>query len=264
MAFAQANTVQADSGAATLTVRSAVDGKFFDGMWAEIRVGSDLVHSGFTPLSYNATAGTTYTTFVSDYGDMVFQNWEDGSKNYFKSVTPTTDVTIIAHYLDKSKDQNTMPQQTSPTPTQANSTEPTLLPVWLRDAASSWLNGNLSDRDFVSYLQRLVDQKILAPPPPEKDPPKPEGFSNLQCKKGERYVEMVGKYTNGAEPYEIVSLRMTVLDAAGEILASGSGTISHIRAHETKYFNVIARYHEEFASCDVQVESVLAKLSSKN
>jgi hypothetical protein len=265
MILVQANPAQADSGTATLIVRSAVDGKFFDGMWAEIKVGSNLVHSGFTPLSYNATAGTTYTIFVSDYGNMAFQSWEDGNKNYFKSVTPTSDVIIVAQYLDKSTDENTIEsQRTLSVPTQANLTEPSLLPVWLRDAASSWLSGNLSDGDFVSYLQRLVDQKILTPPPPQKDPPRPEGFSTLQCKKGERYVEMLGKYTNGGEPYEIVSLRMVVLDSAGEILASGSGTISHIKAHETKYFNVVARYHEEFASCDIQVESVLAKLSSKN
>lgn len=274
-------TAHADSDAATIVVRSAMDEKFFDGMWVEITAGMNLVHSGFTPLSYNATFGTTYTVFVSDFEDIKFQNWDDGATDYFKSVTPTSDVTLIAHYQDKSTDADkpasqpvpttqppNVPPQTPPVPTQANSTEPSLLPLWLRDVASLWLGGQMSDKDFISSLQRLVEQKILVPPPEKapqaKAPLKPEGFSNLQCNKGERYVEMVGKYTNGDESYEIVSLRMVVLDSAGEILASGSGTISHIKAHETKYFNVITRYHEEFASCDVQVESVLPKLSSKN
>jgi len=257
----QANSVHAESDVATLVVRSAADGKFFDGMWVEIKASSKLVHSGFTPVSYNATPGTTYTIYVSDYGDMAFQRWGDGSTNYFKSITPTDDSTIVAHYLDRSTDMaNPVPQLTS-TPLRDNSAKHSLLPSWLREAAASWLNDKITDEDFVSYLQRLVDQKILSPPTSDKILPKPEGFSNLQCNKGQRYVEMVGKYTNGGEPYEIVSLRMVVLDSAGQILASGSGTISHIGAHETKYFNVIARYHEAFASCDIQVESVLQKLS---
>ncbi|MDC8438347.1 MAG: FxLYD domain-containing protein, partial [Candidatus Nitrosotenuis sp.] len=78
------------------------------------------------------------------------------------------------------------------------------------------------------------------------------------------YVEMVGKYTNGGKPYEIVSLRMVVLDSSGEILASGSGTISNIGAYQSKYFNVVTRHPADFASCEIQVESVLPYLASRN
>lgn len=119
----------------------------------------------------------------------------------------------------------------------------------------------MNDEEFIAGLQRLIDQKILRLPDAA---PTQEGFSNTQCKKGERYVEMVGKYTNGNKPYEIVSLRMVVLGSSGEILASGSGTISGIGAHQSKYFNVVARHPADFTSCEIQVESVLPYLASRN
>ncbi len=248
------NIAQADSaGTVTLTVRSdTADGKTFDGMWVEIKSGANLIHSGFTPLSYNAAQGATYTVHTSDYGNYGFQSWNDGSMDYSKSITPTSDAILVANYINKAaRASNTI------------SVQPPLLPDWLRAAASSWLTGQISDKDFISQLQRLVDQKILLPAP-EKENPRQEGFSNTQCKKGDAHVEMVGKYTNGGKPYEIVSLRMTVLDSKGEILASGSGTISNIGAYESKYFNIITRYSTEFASCEVQVESVLPRVASRN
>lgn len=253
---------QADSAnTITLAVRSATtDGKSFDGMWIEIKEGSNLVHSGLTPLSYNATPGAVYTIYASDYENLIFQNWNDGSKDHTKSITPMADITLVAHYTDKSANANkTIPEQ----PQTPSTVEPPLLPDWLRNVANSWLSGQLNDKEFIVYLQRLVDQKILIPSPHEKETPKQEGFSNTQCKKGERFVEMVGKYTNGDKPYGIVSLRMILLDSNGEILASGSGTISNIGAHESRYFNVITRYHMEFASCEIQVENVLPRSDSK-
>jgi hypothetical protein len=250
----------ADSdGTIILQVRSTADGKVSDGAWVEIKVGPNLVHAGFTPLLYNATQGITYTVNVSDYGSYGFQSWNDGSTNYSRSVTPASDTVLVAHYIDKASSNAVSEQPQMP----KNTVEPALLPDWLRGVASSWLSGQLSDKEFIVQLQRLVDQKILIPAP-EKDTPRQEGFSNTQCKKGERHIEMVGKYTNGDKPYEIVSLRMTVLDSNGEILASGSGTISNIGAHESKYFNVIARHSTEFASCEIQVESVLSRLASRN
>jgi hypothetical protein len=259
-----AGIAQADSaGTVILAIKSVTtDGKAFDGMWVEIRSGSNLVHSGFTPLSYNATQGTAYTISVSDYRNYGFLNWNDGSMDYSKSITPMSDTTLVARYIGKATSASNMISEQSPQIPKNSTSEPPLLPDWLRDVASSWLSGQLSDKDFITNLQRLIDQKILLSP--EKETSKQEGFSNTQCKKGEMHVEMVGKYTNGDKPYEIVSLRMTVLDSKGEILASGSGTISNIGVHESKYFNIVARHSTEFASCEIQVESVLPKLASRN
>lgn len=224
---------------ANITVRSVtIDNKPFDGMWVEIRSGPNVLKSGFTPLQYNYTEGATYTVNVSDYEKYKFAGWDDGTTSYSKTITPTNDTVLLARYMEAKPEA--IPQPTS------------LLPDWLKGVASSWLNGKMSDQEFISQLQLLVDQKILSTP-------QKEGFSNIQCKKGETYVEMVGKYTNGNTPYKIVSLRMMVLDANKEILATGSGTISNIGSSESKYFNVIARHATEFASCEVQVESVLPR-----
>ena len=123
------NIAHADSAnTITLAVKSATtDGKAFDGMWIEIKEGSSLVHSGFTPLAYNATSGTVYTVYVSDYGIYVFQNWSDGSKDYSKPITPMSDITLVAHYTDRAANASkSIPEQLTQTP----SAEPPLLPDW--------------------------------------------------------------------------------------------------------------------------------------
>ena len=257
------NAVFADSDNLTLVVKTSTSEKLFDGMWVEIRSGENTVYSGFSPISYNATFGTSYTISVSEYGNYVFDHWDDGNSNNFRTIQPTTDVTLVAYYQDKSASGNyVIPQKLPLISILVNETKPSILPDWLREATKSWFDGQLSDTDFIATLQRLVDEKILTATPPPKEPPKQEGFSNLQCRKGERYVEMVGKYTNGETSYDIISLRLVLLDSTGNILALGSGTISDLGSYETKYFNAIARYHLDYASCDIQVESVIQKLAA--
>jgi hypothetical protein len=195
---------------------------------------------------------------VSDYQNNVFLNWDDGSPDYSRQITPTGETVLVANYIDESS-QNIAAQASPQAPN--NTDGRSMLPDWLRSTARSWLGGHMSDEEFIVKLQHLIDQKILHLPDVTS---KQEGFSNTSCKKGERYVEMVGKYTNGNKPYEIVSLRMVVLGSSGEILASGSGTISNIGAYQSKYFNVVTRHPTDFASCEIQVESVLPYLASRN
>ncbi len=256
------NGAFADSDKLTLVIKTSTGEKLFDGMWVEIKSEENTVYSGFSPISYNATFGTSYTISVSEFGNYVFDHWDDGNSNNFRTIQPTTDVTLVAYYQDKSANGNyVIPQKLPLTSILVNETKPSILPAWLREATKSWFDGQLSDTDFIATLQRLVDEKILTAQPP-KEPPKQEGFSNLQCRKGDRYVEMVGKYTNGETPYDIISLRLVLLDSAGNILAIGSGTISDLGSYETKYFNAIARYHQDYASCDIQVENVIQKLAA--
>ncbi|TBR11052.1 MAG: hypothetical protein EPO62_02520 [Candidatus Nitrosotenuis sp.] len=242
---------QSDSDNTTIAVESQrLDKKTIDGMWVEIKSGESTTYTGFTPASYNATKGVAYTVHVSDYENYIFEHWGDGDKNYFKAVNPSDNVTLVAYFYDKSAN---LTQDTHENPVKQS-----IFPDWVKNAARQWIEDKMSDSDFLAALQQLVDQKILSAPIVNEQP-RAEGFGNTQCNRGFNHVEMIGRYTNGDTPYQIISLRLLLLDDKGEILATGSGMISNVGPHETKYFNAIARYHSDFTSCEIQVESKIAK-----
>lgn len=65
-----------------LTIESAdLDGNTITGMWTTIRnTDGDLVHSGFTPLTFtDTTSGADYVVTVANHGERTFDHWEDGS-----------------------------------------------------------------------------------------------------------------------------------------------------------------------------------------
>ena len=242
---------QSDSNNATISIESQTgDKKTIDGMWVEVKSGENTVYTGFTPASYNATKGVEYTIYVSDYENYIFGHWDDGDKDYFKAINPSNDVTLIAYFYDRSAN---VTQDTHKNPEKQS-----IFPDWVRNAARQWIEYKMSDSDFLAALQQMVDQKILNTTKVNEQS-RAEGFSNTQCNRGFNHVEMIGRYTNGDTPYQIISLRLLLLDADGEILATGSGMISNVGPHETKYFNAIARYHADFASCDIQVESKISR-----
>ncbi len=81
-----------------LTVRTAgLDGSTITGLWTVIDSdGSET--TGFSPVSYDAEAGRTYTVTVADYRNYVFDHWEDGSKDRSREISPDDDTVIVAHY----------------------------------------------------------------------------------------------------------------------------------------------------------------------
>ncbi len=68
----------------TLTIESAdLDGNPITGMWTTIREADsgDLLHSGFTPLSFTDVAGEErdYVVTIANYEERTFDHWEDDS-----------------------------------------------------------------------------------------------------------------------------------------------------------------------------------------
>jgi hypothetical protein len=249
--FCPAYGEQSDSNNVTIVVESQTwDKKAFDGMPIEIKSGENTVYAGLTPASYNATKGVEYTIRISDYKNYIFEHWDDGDRDYSKTINSSGDVTLIAYFYDKSSNGSQ--------DTREDSVKQSIFPDWVKNATRQWLENKMSDEEFLASLQKLVDQKILNMSIPSSQL-RVEGFSNMQCNRGFNHVEMIGRYTNGDTPYQIIALRLLLLDDSGEILATGSGMISNVGPHETKYFNAIARYHADFASCDVQVESKILK-----
>jgi hypothetical protein len=91
------------------------------------------------------------------------------------------------------------------------------------------------------------------------DPRSSGGFSNVECSQGSGYTLMTGQYTAGDVAEKVVFLKMSLLDSTGHVLAIGNGDVSDIAAHETKSFNAIARFNDNFASCTVQVDTTIPK-----
>ena len=83
----------------SLMVDSAVsNGGSLSGMFVTIFRGTTAVATGFTPLTYTATAGASYTIVPQDYGSYTFNHWENGSTARTRTVTPTSSLTLTAYY----------------------------------------------------------------------------------------------------------------------------------------------------------------------
>ncbi len=83
----------------TLKVKSVdLSGSPISGLWTVIKSNGVVVAKGYTTLTFTATPGTTYTISVSNYQNYVFDHWSDGSTNPIKTITPTSNVTLVAYY----------------------------------------------------------------------------------------------------------------------------------------------------------------------
>ena len=96
--IASAAFTQTAFAASTLTVKGmTLDGKSMN-MWTTVAAGGATVKSGFTPLSFAGTTGSTYAITVSDYGSIYFDHWENGSTARTRTLALNSDVTITAFF----------------------------------------------------------------------------------------------------------------------------------------------------------------------
>jgi hypothetical protein len=84
-----------------LTVKTVgLDRSSISGLWTVIKEeqagGSQT--TGFSPVRYDANAGTSYTVTVADYRNYIFDHWDNGSKDRSRKVTPDDDTVIVAYY----------------------------------------------------------------------------------------------------------------------------------------------------------------------
>jgi len=83
----------------TVTLGSvSMTGTSFSGMWMQVHSGGSLVASGFTPLSFNATYGMTYTVSAANWRYYVFDHWGDGITNATEPLTVDGPTTLTAYY----------------------------------------------------------------------------------------------------------------------------------------------------------------------
>jgi hypothetical protein len=82
-----------------ITVDSAsLGGSAITGLYTVVTSNGNTIVQGFTPLTFTATYGATYTISVANYKSYVFNEWSDGYKNSVRTVTATAAVTFTAYY----------------------------------------------------------------------------------------------------------------------------------------------------------------------
>jgi hypothetical protein len=84
----------------TLTVRSLdLSGNTITGMYTVIRSSSGAtLKTGYTPLTFTGTGGSSYSVTVSDYGQRTFDHWGDGSTSRTRTITLNEDFTANVYY----------------------------------------------------------------------------------------------------------------------------------------------------------------------
>lgn len=86
-------------GTVTITVKTVgLTGNTITGLWTTLTSGSTITNSGYTTMTYSVTAGKTYTVYVANYQNYVFDHWSNGSTNSNLVITPTQSVTLTAYY----------------------------------------------------------------------------------------------------------------------------------------------------------------------
>lgn len=82
-----------------VTIKAAsLDGQQQLHMWTVVQQGTSAVQSGFTPMRLQLDPATSYSVTVSDYQNLVFDHWEDGSTERTRVFTPSTGITMTAYY----------------------------------------------------------------------------------------------------------------------------------------------------------------------
>lgn len=84
----------------SLTVNSRSPTGELDGMWTVLYDSNGAqIASGYTPITFSGlTAGATYSVSVADYGPYVFNHWEDGSTNSYRTFVANSNVSFTAYY----------------------------------------------------------------------------------------------------------------------------------------------------------------------
>jgi hypothetical protein len=82
----------------SLTIRSVdQNGNAADGMWMEVKKGGETVSTGFTPMTLTLEE-STYSISASNYGEITFDRWSDGTTSSTANVNLSDDRSLTAHY----------------------------------------------------------------------------------------------------------------------------------------------------------------------
>jgi hypothetical protein len=82
----------------SLTIRSVdQNGDEINGMWMEIEKNGVTIQTGFTPMTLSLEPAT-YDVTASNYQQIIFDSWSDGTELNTMSLILNDDTTVTAHY----------------------------------------------------------------------------------------------------------------------------------------------------------------------
>ncbi len=82
-----------------VTINSeSTTGLSVSGLYTLVTHNGVTIATGFTPLTFTASASNTYTITVSNYGIYTFSHWSNGSTSPSITVTPSQPTTLVAYY----------------------------------------------------------------------------------------------------------------------------------------------------------------------
>jgi hypothetical protein len=116
------------------TVDSA--GNAILGLSTVVHSGSTTILSGYSPVSFNATAGNLCEVTVENYGNYFFSHWSTGSTSNTIKITPSQASTLVAYYNNDT--QEPLVSNTSSSSTSASK----LLNHFLYDISNSYFSGS--------------------------------------------------------------------------------------------------------------------------
>jgi hypothetical protein len=92
-------TITITQSTSTLTVNTVnAAGSPINGYYTTLSQNGAVIKTALSPASFTLNSGQTYQVSVSDYGDYMFDHWNDGSTSRQKTVTGGQATTLTAYY----------------------------------------------------------------------------------------------------------------------------------------------------------------------
>jgi hypothetical protein len=92
-------TITITQSTSTLTVNTVnAAGSPINGYYTALSQSGAVIKTAFSPASFTLISGQTYQVSVSDYGDYMFDHWDNGSTSKSRTITPNSNTVLTAYY----------------------------------------------------------------------------------------------------------------------------------------------------------------------
>ena len=139
-----------------------------------------------------------------------------------------------------------------------------LIPSWVKNTAKFWVEGGVSDREFLNALQFLISEGILEVSDPSKQqiestnsPENTERLGVITCDKfGTKSVKMDIWIVNSLEQTIDVELVAMGLDENGQTVSLNVFTVYDVLPGQKKYDTTYIDDHPDLVSCSLDAQEV--------
>jgi len=135
-----------------------------------------------------------------------------------------------------------------------------LIPNWIKNTAKFWVEGEVSDTEFINALQYMISQGILVIPPSENNQTTEEvTFESevISCSVfGTDSMKVEYSVTNHFSDTVNVELVVKGLDSNEKVLSISTPIMNDIFPGQTKYDHTYIDDHPDLVSCGIEIQDV--------